>query len=97
VKQLAADVESRQDEDQGEADNQEPTPSWPLARHHRKSVMALALPVISRVCEPSFARGPPRNRSPTKANHDNRLGAVVGIPLACFVGAGLIRFCDRPG
>lgn len=33
-----------------EGDQREPTPSWPLAHHHRQSEMESALPVISRVC-----------------------------------------------
>jgi hypothetical protein len=99
--QLAADAEGRLDEDQEtdepQTDNQrEPTPSWPLARHHRQSVMASALPVISRVCVPIFPRGPPRNRSPTNPSTSNHLEAVVGMVLSCFERAGLVRFCDRP-
>lgn len=99
--QLAADAEGRQDEDQQTDeprtdDRREPTRLWPLARHHRQSVMASALPVISRVCEPVFPRGPPRNRSPTNASTSNHLDAVVGMVLACFEGAGLVRFYDRP-
>ena len=67
--QLAADAEGRQEEDQEtdepQADEQpQPTPSWPLARHHHQSVMASALPVISRVCEPIFPRGPPETVPP---------------------------------
>ena len=59
--------------------------------------MASALPVMSRVCEPIFPSGPPRNRSPTKAITGNHLDAVVGMVLACFEGTGLIRFRDRRG
>lgn len=74
--QLAADAEGRQDGYQQTDEPQtvkrrEPTPSWPLARHHRQSVMASALPVISRVCEPIFPCGPPRNRSPANASTSN--------------------------
>jgi hypothetical protein len=94
--QLAADEECRQDENQDTDDQREPTPSWPLARHHRQSVMASALPVMSRVCEPVLPRGPPRNRSPTNASTSNTLEAVAGMVLACFEGAGLVRFRDRP-
>jgi hypothetical protein len=84
--QLAADAKGRQEQNQGTDDQREPTPSWPLARHHRKSVMASALPVISRVCEPIFPRGPPKNRSPTNVSTSNTLEDVVGMVLACFEG-----------
>lgn len=94
--QLAADEECRQDENQDTDDQREPTPSWPLARHHRQSVMASALPVMSRVCEPVLPGGPPRNRSPTNASTSNTLEAVAGMVLACFEGAGLVRFYYRP-
>lgn len=86
-KQLAADAEGRQDEDQQTDEPQkdkqrEPTPSWPLGRHHCPSVMASALPVISRACEPIFPRGPPGNRSPTNTSTSNHLEAVAGMMLA---------------
>lgn len=84
-------------EDQETDDEQrEPPPSRPLARHLRQSVVVPALPVISRVCEPIFPRGPPKNRSPTNASTSNRLEAVVGMVLTCFEGAGPVCFCDRP-
>ena len=62
----------------------------------RQSVMASALPIISRVCTPIFPRGPPRNRSPTNASTSKTIEAVAGMVWACFEGAGLVRFCDRP-
>jgi hypothetical protein len=48
--------------------------------------MSSALPVISRVCEPIFPRGPARNRSPTNASTSNTLETLVGMVLACFEG-----------
>jgi len=84
--QLAADAEGRQDEDQSthepQTDEQrEATPSWPLARHHRQSVMASALPVISRVREPVF----PPKLFPHKRHHQQPFRG------RCRRGVGMFR------